>query len=1057
MKKLVFFLCMILCAKAWSQTAHLNVSGRYLIGNCGDTITLRGVNYAAYNWGYSPNQLNISQIAQTGANAVRIPWYASGSPALYADWVKLDSALSKCIQNNIIPILDLHDQTCQNNTANLISMTNWWTQASFLNLESKYRSSLIINVANEALFVAWTGNPAQAQTTYVNTYTTIINNLRNAGIQVPLMIDAPDCGTNLDVLTSVAATLQANDPQHNLLFSAHTYWYSYANNDSLTMRNKIVNAVNANYPFIFGEVANQQDDQTLCQYNLNYRPILSIAQEYNIGWLAWLWDNDGCPNRQVSTNGNYNSLTPYGQIIVNNSYFGISNTSVKSSYLENNGCINGSGDHNTQYGDSSFVSNTSGDYNSAYGFNSLKSNTTGNHNNGFGYNTLKSNVSGVNNTAMGSNALRSNTTGKNNVSIGNLASYNAISSYGNTHVGFSAGYNAKGSGNVALGDSALYAASGSTGSFNTAIGRMTLRNVTTGRNNVALGDSALFSLTTSSNTLALGKSALKNTTTGSNNMAIGSYSLLSNSTGNGNLGIGYQALMNNTSGSGNQAFGYQALAGNLVGTNNLAIGYQALNANTTSNNVAIGYQALQVNTSGSNNMAIGFRALQNNTTAGLNVAMGYASMQMNTTGANNVAVGANSLKENTTGGNNVAIGESALSTNTTGSTSVAIGGQALKAQTIGVRNIAIGYQAQQATLNGNNNVSIGQNSMNANSSGSSNAVLGTYAMRASTSGSRNTAVGDSALAANLTGIGNVALGRRAGATRNNYTGCTFVGQNADATATGLSNATAIGWGASVDGSNKVRVGNTSVTSIGGQVGWTTLSDRRLKSNVLPSELGLSFIQSLNPVTYEYITEGQKGIRYTGLIAQEVEEAAKGTFSGVDKNGEYWGIRYAELTVPLIKAVQELAEKQTDIQEVKDENALLKAENQAIRTELEELKGLVLGFSADLNHCCQKESDLRSAASSGLLLDGESPALAQNTPNPFENTTKIEYYIPSYIHSASLLITDIQGNPLHQMEIKTRGTGSTEIKTGTLSAGTYFYSLMIEGKVAETRKMIVSGR
>src|SRR5205085_6274713 len=52
------------------------------------------------------------------------------------------------------------------------------------------------------------------------------------------------------------------------------------------------------------------------------------------------------------------------------------------------------------------------------------------------------------------------------------------------------------------------------------------------------------------------------------------------------------------------------------------------------------------------------------------------------------------------------------------------------------------------------------------------------------------------------------------------------------------------------------------------------------------------------------------VRYTGFVAQEVEQAAKKLgydFSGVDvpkeKDGLY-GLRYEELVVPLVKAVQE---------------------------------------------------------------------------------------------------------------------------------------------------------
>lgn len=332
-----FFLLMTGISLA-QPNATITVNGRYIIGNCGDTLVFKGVNYAPYNWGYSSNQLRIDQIAQSGSNVVRLPWYASGNPVLYADYVKLDSAISKCIQYDMIPVIELHDQTCQNTPGNLIELANFYTQPAILAMIQKYKHSLIVNVANEALYVNWTGNAAQATQDYLNVYNTIVGNLRNAGIDVPIMIDGPDCGTNLDVLASTGPSLMANDPMHNLIFSAHTYWYAFANNDSATSLAKINNAMNAGIPFIFGEIANLQDDATLCQYTLNYKPILSICETKKIGWIAWSWDNDGCAQRQVTTAGNFNSLTPYGNVVVNNPVYGIKNTARKSRFLTNNGC-----------------------------------------------------------------------------------------------------------------------------------------------------------------------------------------------------------------------------------------------------------------------------------------------------------------------------------------------------------------------------------------------------------------------------------------------------------------------------------------------------------------------------------------------------------------------------------------------------------------------------------------------------------------------------------------------------------------------------------------------
>ena len=142
-------------------------------------------------------------------------------------------------------------------------------------------------------------------------------------------------------------------------------------------------------------------------------------------------------------------------------------------------------------------------------------------------------------------------------------------------------------------------------------------------------------------------------------------------------------------------------------------------------------------------------------------------------------------------------------------------------------------------------------------------------------------------------------------------------------------------------SNQVRIGNSSVTSIGGYAGWTNFSDGRYKLAVNENVKGLDFVMKLRPVTYrldmnrlasdlkedqnrdengniitapveiDIIARNEKSqIVYTGFIAQEVEKVTKELgfdFSGVDapKNeNDFYGLRYAEFVVPLVKAVQE---------------------------------------------------------------------------------------------------------------------------------------------------------
>ncbi|MDR1981922.1 MAG: tail fiber domain-containing protein [Tannerellaceae bacterium] len=148
--------------------------------------------------------------------------------------------------------------------------------------------------------------------------------------------------------------------------------------------------------------------------------------------------------------------------------------------------------------------------------------------------------------------------------------------------------------------------------------------------------------------------------------------------------------------------------------------------------------------------------------------------------------------------------------------------------TFKVNGVVAGYTG----YSGKTNVSFGCNALSAATvTGNYNTASGGYALVSNTTGSNNTASGYCALSSNVAG---------------NYN--TAVGNNAGVAASGLNNITAIGYNASATSSNQVRIGNTSVTSIGGHAGWTTLSDKRAKKNVRPDVPGLAFINQLQPVT-----------------------------------------------------------------------------------------------------------------------------------------------------------------------------------------------------------------
>jgi hypothetical protein len=338
-------------------------------------------------------------------------------------------------------------------------------------------------------------------------------------------------------------------------------------------------------------------------------------------------------------------------------------------------------------------------------------------------------------------------------------------------------------------------------------------------------------------------------------------------------------------------------------------------------------------------------------TAGGNIGIGTTSpneqleitenlrLPATTATAGIIKVGADRFIHNY-GSGNTFVGANAGNLSMTGYSNTANGSGALPSNTTGYENTANGYWALHSNTTGHTNTANGYRALRSNTTGYYNTANGFDALYSNTTGELNTANGCRALRYNTTGSYNTALG-----------------YDADVSSGDFTNATAIGNGALVDASNKVKIGNTSVTSIGGYAGWTNFSDARYKKNVSENVPGLSFINKLKPITYTLdveaiesvlhppgqMREGERQedlslsaeeiasrqaksqIVYTGFTGQEVEKAAQELgydFSGVDapKNDRgMYGLRYAEFVVPLVKAVQEqqqmIQEQQQVIQEL----------------------------------------------------------------------------------------------------------------------------------------------
>lgn len=101
---------------------------------------------------------------------------------------------------------------------------------------------------------------------------------------------------------------------------------------------------------------------------------------------------------------------------------------------------------------------------------------------------------------------------------------------------------------------------------------------------------------------------------------------------------------------------------------------------------------------------------------------------------------------------------------------------------------------------------------------------------------------------------------------------------------------------------------------------------------------------------------------------------------------------------------------------------------------------------------QTKKDL--AQRQGLAMDSsDTNELYQNTPNPFSQNTVIAYKIVSTATKASTQIFDMTGKTIKKIEVLPSSTQIT-LEANGLTPGMYMYALVVDGKLVDTKRMIL---
>jgi len=243
------------------------------------------------------------------------------------------------------------------------------------------------------------------------------------------------------------------------------------------------------------------------------------------------------------------------------------------------------------------------------------------------------------------------------------------------------------------------------------------------------------------------------------------------------------------------------------------------------------------------------------------------------------------------------------------------------------------------------------------------------------------------------------------------------------------------------------------------------SDRRLKRDINEYDKGLEAVRQINPVTYRYNERSgmESDELQTGIVAQELQEIAPELvqeFTNVtythDEEGEpvYAGeeifleVRTSEVKWMMLNAIKELAD---DNDELKTQNAELQEKYDALEDRMAAIEAMLKKSNTNVTNV------IESVDQTNVTLEGNGDvaALAQNQPNPFNENTVINYFLPENATGAHMNIFSTEGKVIKTIKLNEIGEGQVNLRANGLAAGNYMYQLVTDAGVVGTKTMVLT--
>lgn len=124
---------------------------------------------------------------------------------------------------------------------------------------------------------------------------------------------------------------------------------------------------------------------------------------------------------------------------------------------------------------------------------------------------------------------------------------------------------------------------------------------------------------------------------------------------------------------------------------------------------------------------------------------------------------------------------------------------------------------------------------------------------------------------------------------------------------------------------------------------------------------------------------------------------------------------------------------------------MEAELEQLRLYNEQLANENQTMKMEMANCCSEAASNLNIAESYLM---------QNSPNPFQSNTKIQFFISESAMDAKLELRDMDGVLLDTFDLDQTGIGELQIDRNAFNKGSYVYTLSVDGKIIDSKVMIL---